>query len=434
VPTSANLPAFPQSASSPTARRVFAFWPTKRLRASIPSSTRASACAQFGDKCPEERESLASTAADKALPPLSLSRTRRGPGRALRRHRVLSVLGSRPEVIQAASLARELRNRVEEIIVDTGQHYDRAMAGDQIRDTGLPRPAYNLRVGSRSDAEQLAVGERRIAAVIEEERPAAVLVRGDTNATLAGARAAASAGLPLIHVEAGLRSFRDDMPEERNRVETDRLSDLLCAPTEEARRNLGAERVKGRTRVTGDVLYDMLLASRERVPPSEEHGPYALATVHRGYNTDDSERLAAILACLEAARYRVILPIHPRTCARLAETGLRIPANVELRDPVPYTRMLALERDAIVILTDSGGVQREAYMWRVPCITLREETEWVETVETGWNTVVGIDPERVVEALSRPASREHPPIFGDGRAAEHVSTAVSEFLDEAVCR
>jgi UDP-N-acetylglucosamine 2-epimerase len=371
---------------------------------------------------------VTNTAAESVLPAPRLRRGRSTrPGAP--RFRLLSVLGSRPEVIQAASLTRALGGRVEEILVDTGQHYDAEMARDQIRDTQLPRPAFNLFVGSRTDAEQLEVGERRLRRVIDRLRPEGVLVRGDTNATLAGARAAAAHGLPLVHVEAGLRSFREDMPEERNRVETDRLSDLLCAPTESARRNLAVEGVKGETRVTGDVLYDMLLATRARVPPREEREPYALATIHRGYNTDDVSRLAAVLDCLAAVGLRVVFPVHPRTRKRLRETGLPIPPNVELRDPVAYTRMLALERDAVVILTDSGGVQREAYMWRVPCITLREETEWVETVETGWNVLVGTDPRRVVEALRRPVPGERPPVFGDGRAGERIACAVVEFLE-----
>lgn len=339
------------------------------------------------------------------------------------------MLGSRPEVIQAAPLAQAFGSRLDEILVDTGQHYDVAMASGQIVDTGLPRPRHNLAVGSRPDQEQLAVGEERITEVIESERPDAVLVRGDTNATLAGARAARAAGLPLVHVESGLRSYRDDMPEERNRLEVDGLADLLCAPTRIAAENLEREGVRGEVRVTGDVLYDMLLASRDRLPERTQERPYILATVHRGYNTDDDERLAAVLSCLEVLPYHVVMPVHPRTRKRLAEARLDVPYNVELREPVTYTEMLTLERDADVIVTDSGGVQREAYMWRVPCITLREETEWVETVETGWNAIVGVDPERVVDALTRPRPLASPPVFGDGKAAEHTADAVMEFLD-----
>lgn len=342
--------------------------------------------------------------------------------------RLLSVLGGRPEVIQAAALTVPLSEHVDEILLDTGQHYDREMAADQIADTRLPRPRYNLRVGSRSDAEQLEVGERRIRDVIRRERPDAVLVRGDTNATLAGARAAHGCGVPLIHVEAGLRSFRSDMPEERNRVETDRLADLLCAPTEVAVANLEREEVRGEIRLTGDVLYDMLLTSRRNIRPSGEKRPFVLATIHRGYNTDDPTRLALVLDCLAVIPYRVVLPLHPRTRRRFRETGLVVPENVELRRPVPYTTCLALEREALAIVTDSGGVQREAYFARVPCITLREETEWVETVETGWNVLAGVDPELVRRALDRPLPAEHPPIFGNGDAAACIADEVGRFL------
>jgi UDP-GlcNAc3NAcA epimerase len=351
-----------------------------------------------------------------------------------RTFRVLSVLGSRPEVIQAAPVSRVLQSRVHEVLVDTGQHYDHAMAEGQISDTGLPQPHYNLGVGSRPDLEQLAVGQRRIAEVIEKERPDAVIVRGDTNATLAGARAAVHAGLPLIHVEAGLRSYRGDMPEERNRVETDRLSDLLCAPTQSALDNLRREGVAGRAEVTGDVLYDMLLSTRNTVGTADEQRPYVLATVHRNYNTDDAIRLSAVLECLGAAPYRVIFPVHPRTRQRLDEWSLAIPKNVELRDPVTYRSMLALERDAVVIVTDSGGVQREAYMWGVPCITLREETEWVETVQTGWNVLAGVDSSRVRAAFAADRPRLRPPVFGNGDAAERIADAIVTYLAQSVER
>jgi len=349
-----------------------------------------------------------------------------------RTFRILSVLGSRPEVIQAAPVSRALRSCVDEILVDTGQHYDHAMADGQISDTGLPQPDYNLAVGSRPDLEQLEIGRARIAEVIERERPDAVIVRGDTNATLAGARAAAAAGLPLIHVEAGLRSYREDMPEERNRVETDRLSDLLCAPTQSAHDNLLAEGVRGYVEVTGDVLYDMLLATRDTVGASGEDTPYVLATVHRNYNTDSPERLRAVLDCLGAVPYRVILPVHPRTRKCLAEWSLPLPRNLELREPVTYRQMLALERDAEAIVTDSGGVQREAYMWGVPCVTLREETEWAETVSTGWNHLVGVDSDAVRAAFGHDAPRTRPAVFGDGRAATRIAETVVSYLDEVV--
>ena len=343
------------------------------------------------------------------------------------RPRILSVIGARPEIIQAARVTAALASVADEVLVHTGQHYDAPMSGDLILDSGLPEPDYNLGVGSRAHEEQLALGQVRVAEVIRSERPDAVLVRGDTNATLAAARAASEVGMPLIHVEAGLRSWRDDLPEERNRVETDRLSDLLLTPTATASANLEDEDdIRGRVAMTGDVLCDMLEFFREQIQP--EQGDYILATVHRNYNTDDPERLSRVLACLGRASTRVILPVHPRTRARFKEWALEVPANIELVEPVTYSRMLALERGARAVATDSGGVQREAYIWGVPCLTLREETEWVETVDAGWNTLIGVDPDLFTEALERPVPEDRPPVLGDGRAAERIVDESVAFL------
>jgi UDP-N-acetylglucosamine 2-epimerase len=340
--------------------------------------------------------------------------------------KIISVIGARPEIIQAAPVSRALAGKATEVLVHTGQHYDEAMSEAQIASTRLPRPDYNLGVGSLDAAEQTQLGLDRLLEVIHAERPDAVLVRGDTNATLSGARAAVRAGVPLIHVEAGLRSFRDDMPEERNRVETDRLSDLLLAPTPGARRMLEAEGVRGTIHVTGDPLCDILESRRDEIVPAA--GEYVLATVHRNYNTDDPARLAAVLACLARSPHRVIFPMHPRTRARMDEWDIAVPEVVDIVDPVPYTRMLELERGAQFIATDSGGVQREAYLWGVPCVTLREETEWVDTVETGWNTIVGVDADAFEAALARPLPAQRPPIFGDGQAAHRIAEVTVQWL------
>jgi UDP-N-acetylglucosamine 2-epimerase len=373
---------------------------------------------------PELAPPLASRSAGAALA------ERPSPAVRTARPRVLSVIGARPEIIQAAPVCEALAPLAEEILVHTGQHYDDAMSEGQILATRLPRPQHNLGVGSRAREAQLDLARERLEDLIRAERPDVVIVRGDTNATLSGALAAVACGVPLVHVEAGLRSHRADMPEEHNRIETDRLAQVLCAPTPGAQRNLEAEGVAGAVHVTGDPLCDTLESWRARVRPAGA-GDYVLATVHRNYNTDSPERLAAVLACLARSPLPVVLPLHPRTRAALEAWGLAEPANVQLLEPVPYTRMLELERGARAIATDSGGVQREAYLWGVRCVTLREETEWVDTVETGWNTLVGCDPDAFAAALRRPLPAERPPIFGDGHAAERIARVVVEYVERA---
>lgn len=357
-----------------------------------------------------------------------LDTNRLSPSARGERARVLSVIGARPEIIQAAPVCQALAPLVEEILVHTGQHYDDAMSESQILATRLPRPHHNLGVGSRGREEQVELAQERLEALIASERPDAVIVRGDTNATLSGARAAANLDVTLIHVEAGLRSYREDMPEELNRIETDRLAQVLCAPTAGARRNLEEENVGGAIHVTGDPLCDMLEHWRPNVEPAG-NGDYVLATVHRNYNTDTPQRLGAVLECLARSPLPVLMPLHPRTRARIDAWGLRTPANIELLDPVPYTRMLELERGAGAIATDSGGVQREAYLWGVRCVTLREETEWIDTVEVGWNTVVGVDPDAFAAALSKPLPSYRPAIFGNGHAARRIAEVVVSALN-----
>ncbi len=343
--------------------------------------------------------------------------------------KVVSVVGARPQFIKAAAVSRVLRREHKEVLLHTGQHYDDLMSDVFFRELGLPQPDVNLGVGSASHGRQTGEMLIGIERVLLEERPDRVLVYGDTNSTLAGALAAAKLEIPLAHVEAGLRSFNRTMPEEINRVIADRLSDLLFCPTRTAVENLAREGITAGVHLVGDVMYDILLQS---LPLAERRsnilerlglasGTYLLATIHRAGNTDVRENLSAIVAGLNAANEPVVFPLHPRTRRALARWGISPAENVLLIEPVGYLDMLILEKNARLILTDSGGVQKEAYWLGIPCLTLREETEWVETVEAGWNVLVGTSVERMVEAVRtfHPQGKR-PALFGDGRAGEKI--------------
>lgn len=348
--------------------------------------------------------------------------------------KVLSVVGARPEFVQAAPVSRALRAWGREVLVHTGQHYDYQMSAVFFQQVGLPEPDYNLGVGSGSHAWQTGHMLIRLEEVLLQERPDWVIVRGDTNSTLAGALAAVKLGLPLVHIEAGLRSFDKSMPEEINRVLTDRVSDVLFCPTEAAVRNLAAEGITRGVYRVGDVMYDGLLynlalaKARSTILDDLTLSPkgYLLATVHRASNTDTRDHLAAILAALALVDEPVVFPAHPRTRKQISLFELDVPPNVRLLEPLSYFDILVLQKHARLLLTDSGGMQKEAYCLGTPCATLRPETEWVETVEAGWNVLVGADTARIVETVrSFNPPAERPPLYGDGRAAERiVSTLV----------
>jgi UDP-N-acetylglucosamine 2-epimerase len=293
----------------------------------------------------------------------------------------------------------------------------------------IPLPDVNLGVGSASHGRQTGEMLVGIEAVLLEERPDWVLVYGDTNSTLAGALAAAKLHIPVAHVEAGLRSFNRRMPEEINRVLTDHVADLLLCPTQTAVDNLAAEGLVTGVHNVGDVMYDAVLhngalaAARSRVSETlgTRPGAYLLATLHRPRNTDDPGRLQAILEAFQVVGEPIVFPAHPRTQKAIRAQARYVPPNVRLAEPVGYLDMLQLERQARAILTDSGGVQKEAYFFGVPCITLREETEWVETVQIGWNRLVGADRDEIVAAVrDMRVPIERPPLFGDGHAAEKI--------------
>lgn len=315
--------------------------------------------------------------------------------------KITTILGARPQFIKAAAVSRTLATRgIAESLVHTGQHYDANMSDVFFEEMGIPAPAHHLGIAGGPHGQMTGRQLEAVETVLTRDRPDAVLVYGDTNSTLAGALAAAKMHIPIAHVEAGLRSFNRAMPEEINRVLTDHCADWLLTPTDAATRNLMQEGIPSdRIAQVGDVMFDAALHFGKIVETRGDHltayglqaGAYVLATVHRQENTDDPARLAAIVGGLAAVagEMQVILPLHPRTRARLADTVPQdLMAPITIADPVGYLEMVALERQAAVIATDSGGVQKEAFFHRVPCVTLRDETEWVELVEAGWNRLV----------------------------------------------
>jgi UDP-GlcNAc3NAcA epimerase len=344
--------------------------------------------------------------------------------------KVLSVVGNRPQFIKSGPVSEALRGaRIEGVTVHTGQHYDPELSQVFFEELGLPEPRYRLEVGGRSRDEMLAALAPGIGDAIAAERPEWVLVYGDTNSTLGGARAAFADGIPLAHVEAGLRSNDLSMPEEHNRIETDRLSQLLFAPDERSRATLSREGVGGRIEVVGDVMMDANLRlapiSRQRSSilrrlDLEPRG-YVVATLHREANVVEPRR-GRILEGLSRLGGPVIFPAHPRTRAALKG---QTPRGLTLLEPLGYLDFAALASQAHVIVTDSGGLQKEAYWYGVPCVTTRPSTEWVDTVELGANVLVDDDPDRLVEAVAAARMPEQrPQLYGDGHAAERIAAAL----------
>jgi UDP-GlcNAc3NAcA epimerase len=385
--------------------------------------------------------------------------------------KIATIVGARPQFIKAAAVSRAIqgfnkkgssflrgtsKRRIHEILVHTGQHYDYLMDKVFFEELELPKPDYHLGVGSGSHGRQTGMMLERIEGVLQKEKPELVMVYGDTNSTLAGALAAAKLNIPVAHVEAGLRSFNRTMPEEINRLLTDHLSTFLFCPTHQAVKNLLKEGIKdGRKKVVkkvGDVMYDSILyyselAEKESkilkdfdlfTPNSELQTPnYYLVTLHRAENTDNPKRLKSILKAMNeiGKDTPVILPLHPRTKKMMNKYHLFPKAKwIKFIDPVSYLDMLTLEKNAKAILTDSGGVQKEAYWFEVPCFTLREETEWVETVGSGRNILVGTEAERIVGEVSRKKRRVPLKIraFGDGRASQRIVQIVSRYYVKAM--
>jgi UDP-N-acetylglucosamine 2-epimerase len=357
--------------------------------------------------------------------------------------RLVSIVGARPEFVQAVCLSRALAGAHEELIVHTGQHYDYEMSRRFFEELPLPTPRFNLDVGPGTRAAQLALMLARLEKVLVDVRPDAVLVRGDTTSTLAGALAASQLDLPLVHVEAGERSYDRSMPEETSRVVTDQLADVHFCASRAAVGRLAGEGLTRSVHWVGDVMYDALLSFQELALARStvldtlalEAERYALVTIHRAGNVDDPSRLSDLVAALNAAPGRVVFPIHPRTRAAIAQLGVTWAAHVLVVDPVGYLDMLALTARACLVTTDSGGLQLEAYCLGVPCLTLRDETEWTETVDAGWNTLVGSDPARIHAAWTRPGRpADRPPVFGDGHAAERIVGLLNEGVVERAFR
>lgn len=350
--------------------------------------------------------------------------------------KIVSIVGARPQFIKCAPLSRVLRRRHEEILIHTGQHYDETMSGIFFKELALPNPDYNLGIGSGSHGEQTGRMLSAIEKVLSVQEPAMVLVYGDTNSTLAGALAAAKLHIPVAHVEAGLRSFDRTMPEEVNRVLTDHLATLLFAPTETGVANLASEGVTDNVFLTGDVMVDALISYQKNAMKSRildqlglSAGAYYLATVHRASNTDDATHLRSIMGALSVLDRPVIFPVHPRTRKFLQLYGIDSGANCTLIEPLPYPDILSLMIHAAAVLTDSGGVQKEAYILQVPCITLRTNTEWIETVQDGWNILAGADRQTILHAIRslHEADRRHSAHYGDGTAAEQIGSIITSY-------
>lgn len=353
--------------------------------------------------------------------------------------KIMTIVGARPEFIQTAPVTQAIRRRHTDILVHTGQHYDDNMSAVFFTELGIPEPDLNLGVGSGSHAEQTGQMLVKLEQAMLRERPDWVVVFGDTNSTIAGALAAAKIHIPVAHIEAGLRSYDRAMPEEINRVLTDHLSELLLAPTPAAVENLAKEGITEGVRLVGDVRVDVLLGMTERararrdalfaVTRLQTGDRFALATIHRASNTDDRARLQAIVDAFNTLELPVVLPVHPRLRKMMAEFGLSFSGNVRAIDPVGFLDMVALLDACQIVITDSGGLQKEAYMLRRPCVTVRDTTEWVETVQCGWNRLT--EPETfkaaVAEALAPPPAA-HPDLYGAPGVGERIVDALEAHL------
>ena len=354
--------------------------------------------------------------------------------------KIASIVGARPQFMKAAALSNELRKHFDEILIHTGQHYDWEMSGVFFSELNIPKPSYNLGIGSGTHAEQTGNMLIALEKVLAKERPDAVLVYGDTNSTIAGALAAAKLHIPVIHVEAGMRSFNKKMPEEINRIATDAIADLFLCSTKTAVENLRREGKTENVHLAGDVMIDALKKNKQianakskilqqlKLKPKS----YVLATVHRAENTDEKEKLSSIIDAMVLSRERIIFDLHPRTLNCLEKYGLlgklKNSANITITKGLGPIDFLKLQMHAKKILTDSGGIQKEAYALGVPCITLRNETEWVESVNAKWNLLVGADKKKIISALRNFSPRtKRTNLYGSGNSANKICAIIAKW-------
>lgn len=340
--------------------------------------------------------------------------------------KIITVLGARPQFIKAAAVSNKIRQQHSEKIIHTGQHYDENMSSIFFEELQIPKPDYHLNVGSGNHGFQTGNMLIKIEEILLNEKPDCVLVYGDTNSTLAGALAASKLLIPVAHIEAGLRSYNMSMPEEQNRILTDHISKLLFTPTDTATVNLKQEGIVTGVHNTGDVMFDAILNFSEIAKNKSRilnniDGEYILTTIHRAENTNNIDRLKNIIGALNECGEKIILPLHPRTKGYIENYGLVFNENISIIEPVGYLDMLLLEKNSKKIVTDSGGIQKEAFFMNKPCITLRDETEWVETVENGWNVIVGADKAKILHNIKnfKPENKRIN-YFGDGNAAQKI--------------
>lgn len=353
--------------------------------------------------------------------------------------KIITVIGARPQFIKAAAVSNKLREKNQEILIHTGQHYDENMSKIFFDELHLPYPDYNLSVGSGGHGKQTGEMLIKLEEIYEKEKPELILVYGDTNSTLAGALVGSKMLIPVVHVEAGLRSFNKSMPEEQNRIITDHLSSLLFAPTETAVKNLKNEGIVNDVYNVGDVMFDAVLHFGEIAKKKSsiinklgiEDQEYILTTIHRAENTNDITRLQNIIEALNECEKVVVLPLHPRTKKYLQDYGLTFNNNIKVISPIGYLDMLSLESSCTKVVTDSGGVQKEAFFMKKPCVTIRDETEWIETVENDWNRIVGTDKHKILSATINFEPRmQQKDIFGQGNASEKICEIIESKRNE----